>query len=667
MSIKVVCGCGFATLVPSAWQGRRVRCKCGRTFVVGRAGAIAEPPSTGDEAAAPQAVPACPPAASEPAAVRPEAPILPPEDAAAQDPVPVHVAEAAYRARRAVRLQRRRRVLARLALVVALAMATAAGYVLHLHDWSLAALLQPELAAPSPPEAASSVAAPPAAAAAPPPEDTAARPVASAATRLANLMPLVSEDGLLLTGQFGDADQRLALTDPQREAIQTLAEQLQAGEEPLRSKARPLAQWYADTRRLGDQLLAVLTDAQRQQLQVLLERGPVRRVQLVEYAARIRPELGVPQVPWSLPSDSRPFRPPTAPRLARVTGQVCGRTGDPTGVLATRSRAVDRDGRAGVWVWDLAAVEPLGRLDVEPDDIAPPCLLSPGGAYVALTRVGQGGERVVEVWETADGRRIGSQTLPAAAEDPAVVRCCTDRAVVATTRRTCWVWEFQAGEPRTFSFPEARPDIAPGLVVSPQGKYVTVAHRHVVGDGPTAQYFLEVCVYAIDSGEMLGNQVLQQAYRRSTIGAMALSPDGRELALLWDFDGPAATRKLVHMLAANGKILRIVDGLQPPPADGASSPLPDRALICLPENSGWVVDLREVVDAETGAVLPLDGLAADDDGAGNVTAPQDVWVEALPAGDGRLLVVTARPADAAADTWSLQVRSVPLPRLGPFR
>ena len=37
MSIKVVCGCGFCTLLPSEWAGKRVKCKCGRTFVVGGA------------------------------------------------------------------------------------------------------------------------------------------------------------------------------------------------------------------------------------------------------------------------------------------------------------------------------------------------------------------------------------------------------------------------------------------------------------------------------------------------------------------------------------------------------------------------------------------------------------------------------------------------------
>ena len=45
MSIKVVCGCGFFTLLPSEWEGKRVKCKCGRTFIVGEAGALAEPPA----------------------------------------------------------------------------------------------------------------------------------------------------------------------------------------------------------------------------------------------------------------------------------------------------------------------------------------------------------------------------------------------------------------------------------------------------------------------------------------------------------------------------------------------------------------------------------------------------------------------------------------------
>jgi hypothetical protein len=675
MSIKVVCGCGFATLLPSEWQGKRVRCKCGRTFVVGESGAILEPPAQamGGDAAGALAELGMRSAVPEPAALRHAMPIPAPEEAASSAPAPVHVAETLHRERQVTR-QRRRSVRACTALVTALALASALIYVLRLHDWSLAALLRSEPgaanAAGATSHAVESVTAAgrdqPAAKSAAKLDGTAARPVESTATRLANLMPLVSEDGLLLTGLFGDADQRVQLTDTQRQAIQTLVAQLQASEEPLRSKSLPMDQWYADMRRLGDQLLAVLTDDQRQQLQILLEQGPVVRVQLVEYAARILPELAVPQVPWSLPTDGGPFRDLAATPLARVTGQVCGRAPVPSGVLATRCDAAASDVRPGVMVWDMSAVEPLGRLETDPVDMMPPCVLSHGGTHVALTR-GGGTARAVELWETASGRRIGSRELPGAADDAATVRACTDRAVVAITRRGCWVWKFPSDELLAFEFPEARPDIAPGLVVSPQGKYLFVAHRYLVGDAPDTKCFLEVCVYSLDSGELLGNQLLHHEYRSSTISAMVLSHDGRELALVWDFDRPEPARKLVHMHASSGKIIRIVDGLQPPvPADVALPPLPDRALICLPENSGWVVDLRQVVDAETGAVLALDELAAAE-AKGSAEAPREVWVDVIPTSDGRLRVVTARPEDASTDAWTLQTRWINLPKLGPFR
>ncbi len=378
------------------------------------------------------------------------------------------------------------------------------------------------------------------------------------------------------------------------------------------------------------------------------------------------PELAVPQVDWSVPTDGHPYRAYTGTSLSHWTGQVLGRAPDPTGVLATLIEARTGDVPAGVTVWDLAAPEPRGRLETDPSGIASPCLLSPDGAYVALTRRSAGTERVVEVWETAGGRRIASRALPVSADDPAAVRACTDQVVVATMRRSCWVWRYQSDELRTFEFPDARPGIAPGLVVSPCGKYLMVAHRYVVGDAPDTRCFLEVCVYGIDSGELLGNQRLHHEYRSSTISAMVLSHDGRELALLWDFDAPEPARKLVHMLASSGKIIRIVDGLRPPdPSDAMVAQLPNRGLICLPENAGWIVDLRQVVDAETGAVLPLDGFAA----ASGDDAPADGsrLIEVIPASEEQLLIVSAQPSDGSPGVWNLQTRSIRLPKLGPFQ
>ena len=160
---------------------------------------------------------------------------------------------------------------------------------------------------------------------------------------------------------------------------------------------------------------------------------------------------------------------------------------------------------------------------------------------------------------------------------------------------------------REIVIPEARPAAAPCLAVSADGSHLVVAHPHLIANPPDERCIVEVCIYRLDTGELLGNQVFHKDYLRSTIGAMALSHDGRELALLWDFGPENPARRLVYMNARNGKIIKIVEGL--PPADqgyARQHQLADRDLIWLPDNAGWVVNLQNVVDAETGAVLPLE-------------------------------------------------------------
>jgi hypothetical protein len=178
---------------------------------------------------------------------------------------------------------------------------------------------------------------------------------------------------------------------------------------------------------------------------------------------------------------------------------------------------------------------------------------------------------------------------------------------------------------------------------------------------------VEVCIYRLNTGELLGNQVFHKDYLHSTIGAIALSHDGRELALLWDTGPENPARRLVYMNAGNGKILKIIEGL--PPADQGYArrhQLPDRDLIWLPENAGWVVNLQNVVDAETGAVLPLELPAKLGAGTGDGPAASEV-VEAVPAGDGRLLLImAARPANPDPKA-TMSTEFVDLPKLGPFQ
>ena len=205
------------------------------------------------------------------------------------------------------------------------------------------------------------------------------------------------------------------------------------------------------------------------------------------------------------------------------------------------------------------------------------------------------------------------------------------------------------------------------LAISADGNYLVVAHPHVIANPPDEYCFVEVCIYRLDTGELLGNQVFHKEYLPSNIGAIALSHDGRELALLWDFGPDNPTRRLVHMNAGNGKIIKTIEGL--PPADqgyARQHQLADRDLIWLPENGGWVVNLQNVVDAETGAVLPLELPAKVSAGTGGGAASSEV-VEAVPAGDGRLLLIIAdRPANPDQKA-TMRTQFVDLPKLGPFQ
>ena len=92
MSIKVVCGCGFCTLLPSEWEGKRVRCKCGRTFIVGSPEPLVHDAPTplppAPRQPAPRQPPSVPqpdsPASAEPPAAAP--PPTAPEPAVAPEP-----------------------------------------------------------------------------------------------------------------------------------------------------------------------------------------------------------------------------------------------------------------------------------------------------------------------------------------------------------------------------------------------------------------------------------------------------------------------------------------------------------------------------------------------------------------------------------------------------
>ncbi len=686
MSIKVVCGCGFCTLLPAEWAGKRVKCKCGRTFIVGDATDIPLPPEL-----PPARPPLLPPSASVEAerVPPPETTHAEAEPAAAPltAPAPPVAVDAPRRAggvwpheRRGPRA-RHPALMACLALLLAAASVASMLVVLRDYEWSVRALLG---WAPLPSAAADGAGAPPPSAVAAGTELPAtdagpagaasgvAGPEGSAATRLANLPELVAEDGLFLTGMFGDGVQRLELSETQRGTTADVVQRLKQNEQALKTKALTLEQWYAACHKLGDELLAVLTDAQRQRFQVLLERKEVPRVHLVDYAALIVPELAVAHMPWSVQTAGRPFRGISGSSFTAAARDRCCRASEPTGMLATLSAAEAPEALPRLAVWDLVKNQASGSFEVASPVADSTCLLSRDGRHWVRVRQDEAGAEVVEVWSTEAGKLIGSQTLPTGGSASYAVRDCVAHRVVALNGQRYWVWDFEADKTRDFVFPESRPAAAPCLAVSVDGSYLVVTHPHVMANPPDEQCVVEVCIYRLETGELLGNQVFHKEYRRSTVGALALSHDGRELALLWDVGPDAPARMLVYINAANGNIIKTVEGL--PPADQSYArrhQLPDRDLIWLPENAGWVVGLQNVVDAETGAVLPLELPAQLGAGVDDRPASREV-VEAVPAGDGRLLLIIAdRPAEpdpqgtAAAGTMSAEF--VDLPKLGPFQ
>ena len=358
MSIKVVCGCGFCTLLPSGWEGRRVKCKCGRTFVVGSTGgagtqSLDVPPATGrialpvaepEPSAAvvtschrrePELTPAAdrvPPPAPEPTPSADNAGGAPGISAATASDArrPASGEPARSRGRYAVPQQAyrtpdvRRSALAFLTMLMALTSVCSRGRGPGQHDWSITAMLGMEYGNESsrPPSDVPGESEPAArrgdhrglskSGASDAPEggtpDAAAGSGEGTTTRLANLSDLISEDGLLLTGMFGEGSRRLGLNDEQQATIRGVAARLKENEQELKTKKLTLEQWYAACRKLGDESLAVLTDAQRQMLRAILERKEMQRVLLVEYSALIVPELAVAQMPWSVPTAGRSFR-----------------------------------------------------------------------------------------------------------------------------------------------------------------------------------------------------------------------------------------------------------------------------------------------------------------------------------------------------------------------
>lgn len=676
MSIKVVCGCGFCTLLPSEWEGKRVKCKCGRTFVVTASEEVVEAllPTAPSEPVPPPLSAAPPPSAAPLSPSQTEQPevlagtLAPPESI---PPSPAPPAPNPSPATRTVQHPRRPKSKPRSAgpIFMAIVLFLLAGLsitgltlVLREHEWSLAGLMG-RVTTREPAEPSALPSGDPDVASSDPladPNDGAKKP--NEAAHLANLDPLVAEDGLLLSGLFGDAYLQLNLNAQQNESLTPLIARLKANEQALKDKSATLEQWYAESRKVGDELLALLNDDQKRQMQILLEQGSLTQPHLVDYSARILPELAVAQMPWSAPTEGRTVHSIKQCPLAVTDMLQTSLAREPIGLLATIAKTTGDEAVRKISVWDLATGSALGAFDVASIPDTSVTMLSRDGKHWLHVHGKEPNARTVDVWSVADGKRLAGQEISSVGGQACTVLDCTGQRVIGVSPRGYWIWDFEASLSRVTEFPPSQPDIAIGAAVSAAGNYLVVAHVYGTDASMEPASFLEVSIYKTDSGEMVGNQLLMKDYRQGTISAMAFSPDGRELAMLWDLAPPEPMRRLVYMNATNGKIIKVVEGLLPA-AEGFAHKQPwlDRDLFWLDENAGWVVNLQQVVDAETGAVLDITPPVAAE-GA----SPSEV-VEVVPTGDGRLLWVLTDKAANAKQPRSLRTQFTELPRLGPFQ
>ena len=229
-----------------------------------------------------------------------------------------------------------------------------------------------------------------------------------------------------------------------------------------------------------------------------------------------------------------------------------------------------------------------------------------------------------------------------------------------------WVWNLDSDDTREVSFPDWVPRERPQCAVSPGGRYLAVTHRHSPLIESKQYHFLEVGIYDLDTGDLLGNQVLATDYRPMKVGAIAFSYNGRELALLWDVDPPEPKRLLVQLSAISGNVIRIVSDL-PTIKQGyaCQNNLQQRDLIWLPDDSGWIVNLQSLVDTESDVAIDIELPHSPRAPAADEPETMSI-VDAIPAGNHRLLLITIEPAADDPSTRQVRGQFIELPELSPF-
>lgn len=666
MTIHVVCQCGFTKDVPDEWHGMRVKCKCGRSFVISLEGGVQEPPV---------AAPPRPPGATPPIEVGP-----PRESAgqrASEPPVKKTPAQrrsdsvsARYHARHDPADARRRLVLGG-GVVVALVCLGAFVFVLRDRLFSDSLKPQPEETVAQKEKSVGDQEDKDKRAEATRKPDAKSDLEAEAGrfdTSVAETIELQADDALVLTGLFGDGYQQLDISDEQAAKIDELTAQFNAHAEKLVAGELVLEQWYVEGDKVGSELLELLTDQQRTNLKKLIAQKQVKRSRLEEYAAKLRPELVTPSIAWQIEPDAA-----TQPMIdeCTITGTSNGEYLYTTSATGTLGFGSGPPGNVKYQLWDLLGNKPRGTCTIPPPGPGDITRIAQDGRYVVRGGKESDGGYRVQVWKVDSHEEPRSRTLPSTNDgsDPAqayeLVDCVANR-VLCVSGNAFWAWNLDTDEAREVDYPEWVPVGRPVCAISPAGQYVVMTHRHSPIVNSRQYNFVEVAIHDLDTGDLLGNQVVATDYRPMHIGAIAFSYNGRGLALLWDIDPPEPQRMLVHMNVSNGRVIRIVGDIPVAQAGYARQhDLPQRDLIWLPNDNGWIVNMQFEVDTESDAAVDI-GLPAAPSGTPSESPQVKHIIDAIPADAHRLLLIIAEPDAAAPSAQRLTSQFIELPPLGPF-
>jgi len=675
MSIQVTCECGFHKEVPDQWKGMRVTCKCGRSFVICDEGGIQEPPV------------AAPPSTISPQAAPTDASVHP---QAGHPPQRNDSVAARYRARHRPADARKRFLLLitaalTMACLVALALVLPGG----LETRQSTSKGVEKDSTPTPPTSSDPAKVPrdPQAAAGNARRGGAENPAAGKPTfpgagtaaglepTNADVVALEPDDGLLLTGLFGDEYQQLELSEEQTPKVDELAGQFETVVKSLADGELELKQWYMEGERIGRDLLDQLTDVQRDRLLDMLQQQHIDRVRLEEFAARLRPEFATPSVAWRIEADGTEWPTIEDITLSLPTSGQCVRTVAVTGLVAHASAATSPPvkstrgaERKTFEIWDVAGGEKLGRCTLPHAASTDITLLARDGRSIVRGGPDERGDYRVQLWTIDSSSEPQIRTIRGTSGGGARggyrLVDCVNRRVVCVSDRGFWVWNLDADRTRHASFADWVPAGMPACAVSAGGRYIAMAHQHDPVIDSKQYHFVEVGLYDVDTGELLGNQVLAADYRPMRVTALAFSYNGRELALLWDVASPEPTRLLMQISAVDGRLIH--QARQLPTAQESfarTQGISQRDLIWLPDHSGWIINLRSLADTESDAVIDIPYTDAEHPAMPNI-------VEGIPASGHRLLILTVEeesPDEPAENVPNmLRGRTLDLPELGPF-